>query len=94
MQNFLNFDLKFIFQGKFFTSYCKFYILYTNTFFDVLQMSLVTKIPLFGIILQILNPEDEKIEYSKNISQDPLNDTSACTKHIVFKIQKLELHIF
>ena len=28
-------------------------------------MSLVSEIPLFEIILQILDPEDEKIEYSK-----------------------------
>ena len=37
-------------------------------------MSLVSEIPLFEIILQILDPEDKKIEYSKKKFQAPLND--------------------
>ena len=51
-------------------------------------MSLVSEIPLFEIILQILDPEDEKIEYSKKNFQAPLNDTSACTKQFFFKNTK------
>ena len=57
-------------------------------------MSLVSEIPLFEIILQILDPEDEKVEYSKNNFQAHLNDTSACTKQFFSKIQKLELNTF
>jgi len=38
-------------------------------FLDVSQMSLVSEIPLFEIILQILDPEDKKIEYSKKNSK-------------------------
>ena len=48
-------------------------------------MSLVSEIPLFEIILQILDPEDEKIEYSKKNFQAPLNDMSASTKQLFFK---------
>ena len=49
-------------------------------FFYVSQMSVLPEIPLFGIIFQILDHEDESIEFSKNIFQVTLNDTSASTK--------------
>ena len=52
-------------------------------------MSLVSEIPLFEIILQILDLEDEKIEYTKKSFQAPLNDTSACTKQFFFKYKNL-----
>ena len=63
-------------------------------FLDVSQMSLVSEIPLFEIILQILSLEDEKIEYTKNNFQALLNDTSACTKQFLFKYKNLNSILF
>ena len=50
-------------------------------------MSLVPEIPLFGIIVKILDLEDENIEFSKNIFQAHLN------KFLSSK-QKLKVKIF
>ena len=47
-------------------------------FSDVLKMPLVPEIPIFGLNLKLLNPENKNIEFSKKISQAPLNGTSAC----------------
>ena len=68
---FSNFDLKFkfIFQGKFLPGLVNFIYCIQKHFLDVSQMSLVSEIPLFEIILQILDPEDKKIEYSKKNSK-------------------------
>ena len=42
--------------------------------------ALVLEIRIFGIILKLLGPEDENIEFLKNIFQAPLNGTSARKK--------------
>ena len=39
-------------------------------------------------VVDVLDPEDQKIEYSKKNFQAPLNDTSACTKQFFFKNTK------
>jgi hypothetical protein len=36
-------------------------------FSDVLKMSLVPKIPMFGLNLKLLSPENKNIEFSKKI---------------------------
>ena len=41
-------------------------------FSDVSQMPLVSEIRIFGIILKLFRPEDENIEFAKNIFQAPL----------------------
>ena len=46
-------------------------------FSDVFKMLLVPEIPIFGLNLKVLNPENKNIEFSKKIFQAPLNDTSA-----------------
>ena len=51
-----------------------------NYFFYLSKILLEPEIPLFGITLKIWNPENENIEFSKNIFQVPLNETSTCTK--------------
>ena len=54
-------------------------------------MSLVFEMPLFEIILQILDLENEKLNIQKNIFQAPLNDAQ---NNFFSKIQKLELNTF
>jgi hypothetical protein len=47
-------------------------------FSDVLKMLLVPEIPIFGLNLKLLNPENKNIKFSKRIFQDPLNGTNTC----------------
>ena len=50
-------------------------------FSDVLQIPLMPERPIWGIITKALDLEDENIECSKNMFQDPLNGTSFCQKY-------------
>ena len=75
---FSNFDLKFIFQIQFLPTLVNFMNYMQKQFSDVLQMPLVPEIPIFILILKLLDPENENIEFSKKIFQAHLNGTSAC----------------
>ena len=81
-----NFHFKIFFKAKFLQALVNFTYYIQKHFADVSKMWLVTEISLFGIILKILIPEDENIEFSKSIFQAPLNSTSdyeklfCCTK--------------
>ena len=57
-------------------------------------MPLVPEIPIFWIILKLLDPENENIKFSKNIFQAPWNSTSACKINFFYKNEKYESRSF
>ena len=58
---------------------------------DVLQMFLMPEMPILGIIWNLLDPENQNIEFLKFIFQAPLKCHTKTVRKIEAFVQKLQL---